>query len=233
MLNEGHISIAPEDEKIIRTYLNDMEKYAAGIQFPIDTNSLTKLMQEASDKLKSNKFPFTILYLFSYDKTFGEFDANKQSIQINLFMHGKCRFDFSKRPQQILFYSLDFKKISITFIHEFIHFIQSVMRAEKSGNYKISKDWNDPKKYWKRSWEQQAYAISYLEKLKQELKIKKPEEILNQLRKMGVLHDSDLHKLKKTDYKSWKSIMKNAIMTTISDIEDGKPLPWQKTTKIP
>ena len=51
--------------------------------------------------------------------------------------------------------------------------------------------------------------------------------MLSSLRKLGVLHREDLQALKKTDYKSWKAIMKNAIMAAVADIKDGEPLPWQ------
>ena len=89
-------------------------------------------------------------------------------------------------------------------------------------------NWSHKDKYYKIPWEQQAHAIAYLERLRQELKIKRPEAMLSQLRKLGVIHQEDLHDLKKSDYKSWKAIMKNAIMAAVSDVEEGKPLPWQK-----
>ena len=47
------------------------------------------------------------------------------------------------------------------------------------------------------------------------MNIKNPTKILSQLKKMGVLHDPDLNKLKKTDFNAWKRIMKNAVMYAI------------------
>ena len=161
----------------------------------------------------------------------GVFDKNSNSIIINLLnsSNSKWRTEFDDSPQgkNIYFYELYFKNISVVLLHELVHHIQHVIRHEKTGNYEIPHDWNSPKKYYKCGWEQQAYAIQYLEQLRQDLKVKTPEEMLGQLRSLGLIKNQDLNKLKHTDYKSWKAVMKQAIMTAVADVDEGKPLPWQ------
>ena len=49
-------------------------------------------------------------------------------------------------------YSVDFKKISSTFVHEFTHYIQDVYRKEKQGDYQIPADWSDKDNYYKWGW---------------------------------------------------------------------------------
>lgn len=233
-INEGMIVIAPEDKKLLSKYLNDMNKYVNKVLDDIsirDNNKfitckeMKKLIQSYSDKI-STPFPFLIEYIIDFKNKLSaaSFNHHYNTIRINL----AYSMEYSHTSIGSLCNNIDFKKIGITFIHEFIHYIQFILRYEKEGDYNISNDWNNKSKYWKRPWEQQAWAATYLEKLKQELKIKKPEKMLSQLRKMGVLHDNDLNKLKTSDYKSWKAIMKNAIALAMADVEEGKPLPWQK-----
>ena len=124
---------------------------------------------------------------------------------------------------------IDFKSLAVSFLHEFIHYVQDVLRKEKSGDYPPITKWGERGKYYKRPWEQQAYGIAYLEQLKQKLRTSDPKKLLNSLRSLGILHNKDLHDLKTSDYDSWKSIMKQAIMAAIADIKEGEPLPWQKT----
>ena len=240
-INEGMIVIAPEDKKLISKYLNDMKKYVNSLfiltdndgytrNISIDSEKLCDLMIEKSKNISDN-FGFYMYYYFNFNtSTSGKYTKDEKTISINL---SKCSgFTISKNGE-FGCYSVDFKKLAVILLHEFIHYVQDVLRSEKEGEYDIPSNWGGNDKYWKRPWEQQAWASGYLEKLKQELKIKKPEKMLSQLRKMGVLHDNDLNKLKTSDYKSWKAIMKNAIALAIADVEDGKPLPWQKPFNLP
>jgi hypothetical protein len=237
-INEGAILIDPADKAAISKYLNAMNKYAISLfkyvgddgyersDF-IESEKLTDLLQTKSLELSDN-FSFRILYYFKVKTAIkGRYDKDNNCIMINLALHSDFNIWRSGFDRRFNIISINFKTLGVTFLHEFVHYIQNTLRKEKSGDYELPADWSDKDKYMKRPWEQQAHAIAYLEQLKQELNIKKPEALLSQLRKLGVLHKEDLHALKKSDYKSWKAIMKQAIMATVADLKDGKKLPWQ------
>ena len=229
MLNEGPILIAPEDKKAISKYLNDINRYAKELfkhKSEINGNELANLLNIKSNELKSNQFPFSIDYRFS-GENIAEFGNDPPSITISIAAFTNWKDYWTKDTELRYCSNINFKGIASVFLHEFVHYIQFVKRQENSGFYDLPNNWNVKPKYYKRGWEQQAHAIQYLEQLKQELKYKKPEDTLSHLRKLGVIHSSELNKLKQTDYKSWKAIMKQAIMTAMADIEEGEPLPWQ------
>lgn len=225
----GAILIHPKDKDAIRKYLKDMDVQISGFISRsggiVESDDLMKMMNKVSSNLSSNKFPFNIEYIFSYGRAGGYYDKNTNTVVIvvNQFAEWRAEFDSSYRRIYNVS-SVDFKDMSVTFLHEFVHFIQNELRMAKSGNYTLPSNWSEEGKYYKRGWERQAHAIGYLEKLKQDLNIRKPEVILRQLKKMGALHNDDLNKLKQTDYKSWKAIMKQAIMATLADIEDRKAI---------
>ena len=239
MISEGTILIAPEDRQDISKYLNSMNRYAKGLfrqvdadgnekSIFIDSDKLIDLLQEKSVEL-ADHFNFRIVYYFKLKSAIkGKYDKDNNSIEINLALHSHFAIWRNGLDRIFKVSSVNFKSVGVTFIHEFIHFIQSTLRKEKSGDYEIPLDWSNKDKYLKRPWEQQAHAIAYLEQLKHELKTKKPEVLLSQLRKLGLIHKEELDALKKSDYKSWKRIMKQIIMAAVADVERGKKLPWQK-----
>ena len=223
-INEGAILLHKQDKDELSKYLKDMDrlinKQYLDIKKPVDADVLIDYMNKTSDVLMA-KHPFKIEYVFYSGKTSGFYTKDK----ITLVVSKVCRWRIQgiktgDKPFIFKCYNVNFDKLSSTLIHEFVHWIQDVYRREKSGDYELPSDWSIPGKYYKRGWEQQAFALGYLEQLKKELNIKKPEEILSQLKKMGVLHNDDLNKLKKSDYKSWKAIMKQAIMATMADIKE-------------
>jgi membrane protein YqaA with SNARE-associated domain len=65
-----------------------------------------------------------------------------------------------------------------------------------------------------------GYEIGiYLEKLRKEFGIRTSKDLLKHLQRSGLLQNPDLNKLKKTDFNSWKAIMKQAIMATSANIK--------------
>jgi hypothetical protein len=183
-------------------------------------------LNRISDELKSNKFPFHIKYVFFGGKRRGWYEKDTNTIVLVVSQASEWKWNlvgtgkYARTTYKI--YGVDFSKIENILIHEFVHYIQNVYRTEKSGKYNIPSEWESPKKYFKWGWEQQAHALEYLKQLKQELNTKKPEEILAKLKNSGLSNSVNLDKLKQSDYKSWKAIMKQAIMATIADIEDNK-----------
>jgi len=225
-LNEGVIKINPEDEKDISKYVKDMDsiikQHFQKVRYTSMIDAFISYMNKISDGLKSNKFPFHIKYVFFGGKRRGwyEKDTNTIVLVISQASEWNCNTEggkYAKTTYKI--FNVDFSKIENILIHEFIHYIQDVYRTEKNGKYNLPSDWESPKKYYKWGWEQQAHALEYLKQLKQELNTKKSEEILQKLKQSGLTHSVNLDKLKQSDYKSWKAIMKQAIMATIADIK--------------
>ena len=222
-INEGAILIHPKDKSAISKYLKDMDvavnKNYLNVKKPVDAGLLMAYMNQISDELPSNKFPFKIEYAFYGGKTDGFYLDNK----ITIIVGGSCKYriGYDKINSRMLFniYSVDFKKISSTFVHEFTHYIQDIYRKEKQGDYQIPTDWSDKEKYYKWGWEQQAHALGYLEKLRKEFGIRTSKDLLKHLQRSGLLQNPDLNKLKKTDFNSWKAIMKQAIMATSANIK--------------
>lgn len=237
MLTEGPILIHSLDKKLISKYLNDLKNYTDKLLKPeefrnasIESSKLVELVNMKSYEL-ATRFDFNISYYFKLKTTTGGYyDKDTNTIFINLALNSHFSIIRNGLDRTFNIYNIDFKSISKTFIHEFVHHIGHVLRKEKQGNYTLPKDWQN--NYYKRHEEQQAHAIAYLERLKQELNIKKPEQMLANLRKNGLLHQDTINDLKKSDYKSWKSIMKYAIMAAVDDIKNGKPLPWQKSVSV-
>ena len=137
------------DVAVNKNYLN--------VKKPVDTGLLMAYMNQISDELPSNKFPFKIGYISMVAKPMDSIFDNK----ITIIVGGSCKYriGYDKIDSRMLFniYSVDFKKISSTFVHEFTHYIQDIYRKEKQGDYQIPTDWSDKEKYYKWGWEQQAH----------------------------------------------------------------------------
>jgi len=224
-INEGVILINKDDKSDIDKYISDMERlvvdYFNRNKYGVDSDSLISFMQNVSNNLPSNDFPFKVRYIFRGNNAEGYYDKDTKTIIIVVSAFTEWELGFNSEYEQIYrCWSVNFKKISRVFMHEFTHYIQDVYRQEKSGDYKLPSNWSNKSKYYKRGWEQQAHAIAYLEKLKQDLNTENPKTILLNLKKTGLLNQELLNNLKKSDYKSWKAIMKQVIMTTIADIEN-------------
>ena len=220
VIKEGTINFAPEDKKAIYRYLKDINEYCDKIfasQKEIEVEDLAILLSRKSNELKSNIFPFKIDYA-SKGKGEGWYINDPSTIVINVSALTDWREKWiDYREPNYFCYSIEKHRLAVTFIHEFTHYIQDTLRKEKSGHYKIPKDWNAPGKYLKNPWEQQAFGIGHLELLRQKFNIKKPNAIMNQLKKVGLSDEKELQKLKDNDFQSWKRIMKNAVMAAIAD----------------
>jgi GNAT superfamily N-acetyltransferase len=223
-INEGAILIHQKDKAAISKYLKDMDvavtEYFTKNKYGVESDDLVNFLQHTSDDLSSNKFSFNIKYIFKGGKAAGYYDKDTKTIIIVVSAFCHWEFGFNSSYQQIYrCWSMDFKKVSSTFIHEFVHYIQDIYRQEKNGNYELPKNWSHPEKYYKQGWERQAHALQYLEKLRKEFGIKSSKDLLKHLQRSGLLQNPDLNKLKKTDYDSWKAIMKQAIMATSANLK--------------
>lgn len=224
LLVEGTIAIHQEDKLAISKYIEDMSKAVKNvfsINKSIEANKLVAFMNETSKDLPSNQFPFEIEYVFYGKRMDGWYEKNKVVLVVGGSSRWEVGYDYKEKHIIFNCVSVNFKKLEVTFIHEFVHYIQDVYRQEKSGDYSLPSDWSAPGKYHKRGWERQAFGIDYLQRLRQKLDTENPSELILQLRKMGLSYNKDLDRLKKSDYKSWKAIMKQAIMAAVADIENN------------
>lgn len=221
MLEEGTIALHKDDRKSIDRYIGDMRKGLDGFiknRGYIIGNDAYNVAQRISDNLASNKFPFKVVYrsgddLGSYDKT-----RNELSITIGRL----CTWELGHDEKYGTVYKckkINYDLLREVFIHEFTHYVQDVYRIEKSGEYKLPSDWAEPGKYFKQGWEQQAHGIGHREKIQNVLKTKNPENILKFLKDKGLAATPALQQLKKTDYASWKAIMKQAVMNVLADVK--------------
>lgn len=221
MLNEGMIKITPSEKNAIKRYFSQLLRYInkqfvgeEGRTVAIDSYNVVSLLNDYSNEI--NPFPFKIKYFFSASRDNAYYSHDSETISINL--HGSV--DYNRTLYGDFIFGVKPNELFLSFIHEFVHYKQDISRKSKSGDkYKLPTDWNDKEKYWARPWENQAWAAQYIEYLRDKMKIKDPKKILGQLKKMGVLHNPDLNRLKKTDLHAWKRIMKNAIMYALQGSE--------------
>jgi len=223
-LNEGVISLHPDEYKIVMRYIDGMRKNVNKVidkKGYILKSDVYRVCNTISNKISKNKFQFSIVYgRCTLNNTAGWYMQNSNTIGIDVMKFCKWKEDFRHGEEANTCISIDFDKVAETLIHEITHHIQSETRKEKSGEYQLPQDWNAPKKYYKRGWEQQAHAMQYLEQLKYKFNIKTPVELLKHLKLTGLIHNTNLQNLKKTDYKAWKAVMKQAILGAISNIVD-------------
>lgn len=176
----------------------------------IESKDVINSLNLYSDKI--NPFDVKIRYSFIYNLLIlADYDHTKNEIRINIINAA----NYSRNNSGYYIFKIKKEELLISFYHEFIHYKQSILRKDKSGDYTLSSDWNKEDKYWSRPWENQAWAVQYVEYLKNKMNIKNPSNILSQLKKMGVIHDPSLNQLKKENLLAWKRIMKNAIMYAI------------------
>lgn len=230
-INEGIILFSELEQEKLKKYFSKMNSFAQDM-FNIMGNDgykktqsmpyleTIKRLQIYSDSI--NDLGVKIKFVFGGFVLNGYYDNGI----IFLNLRGIADWNLNRRTLEISIHKIEMPLFREVVIHEYIHYKQDVLRRAKQGEYKISPKYSDT--YWKQPWEHQAYAGEYLEKLKNKLSRKSPRELLKNLRRLGFERNSSLDKLKKTDYKSWKRVMKNAIMMTMANMPDDAELPWQK-----
>lgn len=217
MLSEGMIKISPDEKSAIKNYFSRLSVHInklfigeEGRTKSIEANDLINSLNLYSDKI--NTFDVKIKYIFAYNTLLNaSYDHVNNEIVINIINAS----NYSRDRNGYYIFKIKKEELLISFYHEFIHYKQSNLRIDKSGDYTLPSDWNNKDKYWTQPWENQAWAVQYVEYLKNKMNIKNPSSILSQLKKMGVIHDPSLNRLKKENLHAWKRIMKNAIIYAI------------------
>jgi organic radical activating enzyme len=183
-----------------------------------------------------------LLVSFDYDYTSTDLGGivvardypNLQAIKINMAKYATGEKISDPKEQEIYgtiaIKDIDWPEFLNTLVHEYGHFLQG-MEKSKLKSYDTLQT---PRlSYFRDPYEQQAWALGWLESMKEKLNTADPREILQVLRQYGVMDDITLRDLKKTHPKAWKGIMKQAIMSAVSDLKDTGKLPWQTDRKLP
>lgn len=222
MLSEAMIKISSKDRANLSSYIHALNSIVSkllksgGMPYPTVLQELNEFSSKWDTKVAKN---LKIRYEYIRDKRKGQYFQEWTTININLTHFVKVK---PSTPDPYII-SMDVVDMAAILFHEFTHYKQDMkIRSKHFGRYLQALGHKDFKSYLKNPRERQAWAIQYVEFLRRKMKIAKPEEILGQLRKMGLLHDATLNNLKSSDYDSWKAIMKNAVMTALHDLENLK-----------
>lgn len=228
MLSEIMIKINPKDRINLSNYVRALKAFttkllkAGAMPYPTFLQEVNEFSSKWDTKIGKN---LRIRYEYRQAKQKGQYVQEWETITMNLLYFVKVR-PTSTDPAII---SIDILAMTPVLFHEFTHYKQDMkIRSKHFGRYLQALGHDDFKSYFRDPQERQAWAEQYLEFLRTQMKIKKPEEILSQLRKMGLLHDAALNNLKKSDYDSWKAIMRHAIRSAIQELEKEKRKPASK-----
>lgn len=224
MLSEGVIKIKPKERESLRSYVSSLKAFVKKILENGPMPAIPFLQELNSEfaprwRYKVAKHLRTIDYEFDKNKRNGSYTNDGEWITLNLYYLALAKAG----KEGILIAGLDYDKLIPILLHEFAHYKQDMkLRSKQYGRLLQYTDHPNLKSYFRDPGERQAWAIGHVEKLRRQMNSAKPEDILMQLRKVGLLDDPHLQALKQSDYDSWKSIMKNAVMTALHDINQGK-----------
>ncbi len=222
MLSEAIIKISPKDRENLFNYIRALKRVTTqllkngAIPYSTVLQELNEFSSRWDSKVAKN---LRIRYEYIRGKYKGQYIQDGTTINMNLTAFVKV----NSNGTEATIVSIDILGMVPIFFHEFMHYKQDMkIRSKHFGHYLQALDHKDFKSYFQDPQERQAWAIQYLEYLRQNMKITKPEEVLSQLKKMGLLHDKDLNNLKNTDYASWKAIMKNIVVTALRDLKTSE-----------
>jgi hypothetical protein len=222
LLSEGTIIIPRAERQKVYAYVDALKAFAA----PLFPSEHIPLLQELNSEFsprfdkKVGKNLYYIRYEYDKNKRAGSYDNDGQTINLNLYYLGYAR---AAAGMKILISGINYDELTAVLMHEFAHYKQDMkVRSKQYGRLLVHIAPKDMTAYFQNPIEQHAWAVGYLEKLKAKAKVSRPEDILASLRSVGLLHDPQINALKKTDYDSWKAIMKHAIMTASHDLEKLK-----------
>lgn len=229
MLKEGVVNITPEETKNVDRYFADIKRYTDKLfkKFKeIEANDLSDRMTSYSKSIQPkynlNNIEISYLHLTSH-RYKGGFKPLQNTIIINtvtFFVSNSTTPDGDKNVSSILY-----DGIREAFDHEYVHYKQNELHKQSTGASRTAYSSNDWVQYLKQPWEQMAFAAEELRWIKNKLKGIKPDELVRYLQKWGLTRNQKLANLKKTDYESWKGIMKNAAMFALQDMakKSGTP----------
>lgn len=225
MLLEGTIIIPEKERQQVYAYVAALKNFLTPffVQGPQETFFiLRELNSDFSPQYdyKIGKHLKAIRYEYDKNKRDGAYYNEWETIYLNFFYLAYAKVG---RKGEIVLSGINYEKLTATLLHEYAHYKQDMkFRSKKYGRLLVAIEPKDSAAYFKNPQEQHAWAVGYLEKLKNKAKVSKPEDVLASLRSVGLLHDPQIHILKSTDYDSWKAIMKHAIRTAMHTLDRKK-----------
>lgn len=151
---------------------------------------------------KTNQFPYITFYYDESSKEYAYYHRkNPHDININL---APLSFRDQKKIKNVIW-----GKVKAKIIHEWIHKKQYIRGGATGAD--AQQHWE----YFNQPREMMPWAAMEVEELKSLLRTADPDRILRILKRLG-LTDPSLKKLKQTNHKSWRRIMKNAILYALA-----------------
>lgn len=224
MLSEGVIKIKPKEREALRSYVQSLRLFVKKTlkNGPVPPMSFLQELHAnfiPKWRYKVAKHLRMIDYDYNKNRKHGEYMNDGETITLNLYYLANAKVG----NNGVLITDIDYDKLIPILLHEFAHYKQDMkIRSNRYGRMLQNMDHPDLKSYFQNPKERQAWAIAHVETLRRMINTAKPEDILMRLRKIGLLDNPHLQALKQSDYDSWKSIMKNAVMTALHDLNQGK-----------
>lgn len=213
MMNEGVVDISEKEEKAIDAFLKDLEKYhnkRSRIHKDASDMAICVALREYANDVAAPKYELSqIKWVFGHfpdSLTKASYYAQYKEIIINTaHVVGSPRLPLANQK-------IDFKKVAVNVYHEWTHYKQDMLFRKATGRPLSSQEIYRNKKYIDAPEEQMAFARGEIEWIKQNLKKTTPEEILRWLKKWGLVQSEDIAKVKKTNPKAYKRMLKYAVM---------------------
>jgi len=228
-IRETKISLTPEERELMLSFFKRLKAETDAMP-PTDVDMMVwRLNGHFRDKDIKSLIPNGRIRFHFDPKRDARAEYHEQyvTIYINLAWFATRMYDAEADKLKLfsgnVIKRINYAKMVPAFAHEFVHYKQHQVgaksRGSDSGNYIHSSQ----KPYFMQPFEQQAWAVEYLEFLRQSLPKMDAKTVLDRLKRLGVVDHTDLSDLKKTDYKAWKSIMKNIIVTALQDLKQQEP----------
>lgn len=213
MINDGVVDIPEKEEKSIDAFLKELEKYynrRYKIYKEYSNMKICEDLREYSNTVIAPKYGLDeIKWNFGYfpdSSTKASYSASHKEIIINVaHAVGNSKLPLSKQK-------IDFKKISIHVYHEWTHFKQDLRYRKTTGKPFTAQQMYAGKKYIDVPEEQMAFARGELKWINQNLKKTHPQEILKWIKKWGLVQSEDIAKVKKTNPKAYKKMLKYLVL---------------------
>lgn len=215
MIYEGVINIPVKEEKDINAFIVDISNFynknLGGYVNKSDTAVCSAIKQYANE-ISSKHHLDKIFWRFVYEVE----NVNKagyipkyNEIFINLV------FCVKKPKERLGGQAIDFNTVTVFIYHEWVHYKQDI-HVQKKHSKGIGLggffDMYNKTAYHDIKWEQMALARQEIEWIKQRIRKVKPDEVMKWLREWGLMSDPGVIKLKNSNPKAYKRILKYAFM---------------------
>ena len=240
-INEGILKIPPEQKEKLRDFYGSLKSQVQALEKDgkIPLFEMMRVVKSFEDfDLSANpraRLSIRSFYDYNSDTVGGIIWADYRNAVIVINIPRYSTVEKVLHPDEIVKYGnavithFNWPDFLSTLVHETVHFLQQTSDPDKTPVTLAT----PRKSYMRNPFEQQAWAIAYLEGMKEKLGNADPNLILRSLRQHGVIDDDDLKDLKGRNLKAWKGVMKQAIMSAMAELEGTGKLPWQTNAKLP